>query len=555
LKPSKDKSGTQHKGGDIELAEGSLARGSVIVYVWRQRDAEVVAESIQASGVTGGVVYYHGGMDSSKRANAYSKFMRGKARICVATVAFGLGVNKPDIAGIIHMYLPASPENHLQEIGRAGRDGRPAQAIALVVEEEALVRHSQSHSDLVSRSQIRSLIFAFRQLVRQTIASIDCGEDWAQVAAIGVAVPLQMFSAACDCKTETLETIFSLLELKEESPTPSIQVEGVTLDKVTISLKRRKIEALMEHETVASVIQKIAICVDAPAGEKKDDQQSNFSYERENSRRQQFAAYSFGSYCFSVTDCANNLGPAAQPRHVFAALRRLQSNGDIELTFDKTAAGSSLRLVLNRSGIQLFHGSEDDDGQQLEDLASLLTEDMNSIATASANKVLDINYIMRKVSDVNRGNKIASSGDESCGDDDVDNFDEAGKSASLVRFQELTGKYFETPQHQSMTEEEPENRPAFVTIFSEKEILIDAMSVISDLLQYPNNGAGEDSLQLGNPATLDYTALAVTKFFHGIATVRSPMALCRFHRLFGKWQAIHFGTLLETVQKVLSHAK
>ena len=547
MKPSKDKSSSgQSKPGDIEYAEGSLAKGSVIVYVWRQRDAEVVAESIQASGVSGGVVHYHGGMDNGKRANAYSKFMRGKARICVATVAFGLGVNKPDIVGIIHMYLPASPENHLQEIGRAGRDGRSAQAIALVVEEEALVRHSQSHSDLMSQSQIRCVIFAFRKLVRQTIASIGCGEDWSQVAAIGVALPLQIFSSACDCKTETLETIFSLLELKEESPTPSVEVDGVTLDKVTISLKRRKIEALMEQEAVARVIKKIAICVDAPAGEKKEDNNIQASYERENSRRQQFAAYSFGSYCFSVTECANSLGPEAQPRHIFAALRRLQLNGEIELTFDKTAAGKALRLVLNRSGIHFFHGTKDDDGQQLEDLASTLTKDMNSIATASANKVLDINYIMRKVADVNA--------DESCEDEDMDAFDGAAKSASLVRFQGLTGQYFETPQHQSMTDENPENLPAFVTNFSEKEIQIDTMSVISDLLQISNNGASEDSLQLGNPATSDYTALAVTKFFHGMATVRCPMNFCRFHRFFGKWQAIRFSTLLETVQRALMHA-
>ena len=55
------------------FAKGCLATGSIIVYVWRQRDAEVVAESIQASGVDGGVVHYHGGMDSGARSNAYSK--------------------------------------------------------------------------------------------------------------------------------------------------------------------------------------------------------------------------------------------------------------------------------------------------------------------------------------------------------------------------------------------------------------------------------------------------------------------------------------------------
>ena len=81
------------------------------------------------------------------------KFMRGKARICVATVAFGLGINKADVAGVVHMYLSSSPEHYLQEIGRAGRDGHPAKAIALPLMEELPIRHSLVHSDFVTKSQ------------------------------------------------------------------------------------------------------------------------------------------------------------------------------------------------------------------------------------------------------------------------------------------------------------------------------------------------------------------------------------------------------------------
>ena len=79
---------------------GKLAKGSTIVYVWRQRDTEVVAESLKAAGVAGGIVVYHGGMDANARAKSQNKFMRGKARICVATVAFGLGIDKADIVGV-----------------------------------------------------------------------------------------------------------------------------------------------------------------------------------------------------------------------------------------------------------------------------------------------------------------------------------------------------------------------------------------------------------------------------------------------------------------------
>jgi ATP-dependent DNA helicase Q4 len=84
---------------------GILSTGSVIIYVWRQKDTEAVAEYIVASGVHGGVTIYHGGMDSNGRSKSQSKFMRGKARICVATVAFGLGIDKSDVEGVRYTLL------------------------------------------------------------------------------------------------------------------------------------------------------------------------------------------------------------------------------------------------------------------------------------------------------------------------------------------------------------------------------------------------------------------------------------------------------------------
>jgi ATP-dependent DNA helicase Q4 len=69
-KPTPEHSNVQ---SDIPDVCGSLSTGSVIVYVWRQHDAEVIAENIQASGISGGVVVYHGGMDAASRAKAQSR--------------------------------------------------------------------------------------------------------------------------------------------------------------------------------------------------------------------------------------------------------------------------------------------------------------------------------------------------------------------------------------------------------------------------------------------------------------------------------------------------
>ena len=193
---------SEGKDGNKDAQTGCLSSGSVIVYVWRQMDAEAIAEYIGATNVPGKVVVYHGGMDSGSRAKSQSQFLRGKARICVATVAFGLGINKSDVAGIIHMYLSNTPEHYLQEIGRAGRNGDAARAIALVVPEEVQVRHSLSHSDLLARSQVNTLFKILQREVQDSLSKIpEERRDQAEGLCVGLSIQSTLFG--CECKPET----------------------------------------------------------------------------------------------------------------------------------------------------------------------------------------------------------------------------------------------------------------------------------------------------------------------------------------------------------------
>src|SRR5262245_55307781 len=95
-----------------------------IVYALRQVDTERLAERLLRSGIRAAA--YHAGLDSPLRADVQDRFLAGEIACTVATVAFGMGVDKPDVRRVVHVHAPRSLEGYIQEVGRAGRDGAPA---------------------------------------------------------------------------------------------------------------------------------------------------------------------------------------------------------------------------------------------------------------------------------------------------------------------------------------------------------------------------------------------------------------------------------------------
>ena len=114
---------------------------SGIVYCGTRAKTQTLAQALREDGHA--AIHYHGGMEADDRRIAERRFQQEDGLIVVATVAFGMGIDKPDIRWVAHADLPKSIEAYYQEIGRAGRDGAPAETLTLFGPEDIKLRRTQ----------------------------------------------------------------------------------------------------------------------------------------------------------------------------------------------------------------------------------------------------------------------------------------------------------------------------------------------------------------------------------------------------------------------------
>ncbi|RYZ07547.1 MAG: RecQ family ATP-dependent DNA helicase [Myxococcales bacterium] len=132
--------------------------GSGIIYVSTRKRAETLAQALTDAGVSS--TAYHAGLKRDARQERQAAFMNGEIRTIVATCAFGMGIDKPDVRFVVHYDVSDSLDSYYQEVGRAGRDGEPAQAVLFFSERDLNLKRFFAGGGKLAESELQLLLDA-----------------------------------------------------------------------------------------------------------------------------------------------------------------------------------------------------------------------------------------------------------------------------------------------------------------------------------------------------------------------------------------------------------
>ncbi len=516
------------------LAEGGrLEHGSCIVYVWLQRTAEALAEQLTSRGHK--AVSYHGGMDSKDRKKAQKAFMKGRARIIVATIAFGLGVDMNIVRGVVHYDMPTSVEGYVQEIGRAGRDGKEAYCHVLFSDSDFRSHHSLAHSNGLELVQIRGLLrtlFCIEEKVGMMTSS-NMGVEIRHIA-----VRLKDVCARLDLREEVVETLLSLLEVASRK---MVRLRGVILDHCVIEFQKKKPLILAELNAVIAAVCKVGVEV-------------NNNGPPTASRRN---GYSLGCFKVGLIDVTRALGGKFSPYNVLKELRRLRDEGDIDYSLSERSYHVTVDCCDGKKN--WF------DNQKLNVLAEALLSQMRDSEVSEVRRIEEM-YSLLSNSVTSSTDELRTNNTTLCNQRSV-----LAKKKEASFLQDRITQYFEIEQSQQdeqqwekqgIGEEDDKTVDNSSTVV---ELPHDEMVKHQSMLQHDaailmsdptfRGVAGSDGRTFPHSWILKDKAVlsrAMARCFHGIGSVAFPSTAWRQSPLWRRYVHLSFEDVLSVIASTVS---
>jgi ATP-dependent DNA helicase RecQ len=185
----------------LDVAKG--IRGSGIIYVRSRKETFELAKYFTQNGFRAD--YYHAGLPGDQRSAKQEAWKTGKVPIIVATNAFGMGIDKPDVRFVIHADVPESLEAYYQEAGRAGRDGRKAYAVLLYTNADRLKQERKFLSAFPSVDEIKQV---YHYLANYYQIAYNAGE--------GLSLPLDLSEFCSRFKLDAIKTLNALKFLEKD---------------------------------------------------------------------------------------------------------------------------------------------------------------------------------------------------------------------------------------------------------------------------------------------------------------------------------------------------
>ena len=174
--------------------------GPTIVYVTLQKGAEQLAEELKNCGFLSRA--FHAGMDTAVKTRTQDEFFASDKMVVVATIAFGMGIDKPNIRNVVHFDIPDSIESYSQQVGRAGRDGQRSVCLFNLSTKDFYLRNIFTYGDRPSR---RSLKLFMEDICSKEHRKLKVGETFA--------VSDYQQAKTADIKPTMLSILYAQLEL------------------------------------------------------------------------------------------------------------------------------------------------------------------------------------------------------------------------------------------------------------------------------------------------------------------------------------------------------